>query len=348
LILAYFGLFVGLYLLSRYVMERQPLQNLPKDLLFWALRGGVAGIIAFAVLFVFWPKLHANPFTAVSGSVQDVQNFGWGGMVLMDGHFWAAQDLPIYYLPYWLFRTSPEHLMALVGFGGLLGFLQLYALVRSGARMEPLVWLPRLFIGFAGAFPILYILFKDPVMYDGMRHILFALLPLVALAALALEWLVRQAEVSCSLWIPRILQCAVLLMAALVAYEMWRLHPYQYVYFNKVSGGLPAAYMRDETDYWGLSHKEAGDWLNEYVEAIDPGGERVYKVHQRYSRWMLEAALDPDRFEMWKPREDADFFVSITRFNLHSSYPEAKLLHVVEREGVPLCFLYTFSGDAAE
>ena len=98
--------------------------------------------------------------------------------------------------------------------------------------------------------------------------------------------------------------------------------------------------MRDETDYWGLSHKEAGEWLNEYIETIDPGAEKVYKVHQRYSRWMLEDALDPERFEMWKPREGADFFVSVTRFNLHASYSEAKLLHVVERRGVPLCFIY--------
>jgi hypothetical protein len=57
---------------------------------------------------------------------------------------------------------------------------------------------------------------------------------------------------------------------------------------------------------------------------------------------MLEAALDPMHFEMWQPREGADFFVSITRFNLHNSYPEAELLHVVERQGVPLCFVYSF------
>lgn len=132
----------------------------------------------------------------------------------------------------------------------------------------------------------------------------------------------------------------------IVVAEMISLHPYQYVYFNQVSGGLPAAYARDETDYWGLSHKEAGEWLNEYVEQIAPAGERVFKVHQRYTRSMLKEVLDPDRFEIWQPREGADFFVSITRFNLHSSYPEAKLLHVVERQGVPLCFIYSFSDEA--
>jgi len=51
---------------------------------------------------------------------------------------------------------------------------------------------------------------------------------------------------------------------------------------------------------------------------------------------------------MWQSREGADFFVSITRFNLHSSYPEAELLHIVERQGVPLCFIYSFNSKASK
>jgi hypothetical protein len=46
---------------------------------------------------------------------------------------------------------------------------------------------------------------------------------------------------------------------------------------------------------------------------------------------------------MSKERDGADFFVSVTRFNLHASYPEAELLHVVQRQGVPLCFVFKLS-----
>lgn len=348
LVLAYFALFVGIYLLYKYTAGRGRPAALPREFGLWALRGAVSGVVAFAVLFVFWPKLHAHPFAAVGSSVQDAQSFGWGGMVLMDHHFWEAQDLPVYYLPYWLFRTVPEHLLLLAGLGGLVGALSLYALVRSGQRPEPEAWLPRLLLAFAGVFPVAYIVCQDPVMYDGMRHILFAVVPLVALAALALEWCLRRAAAGPIRWLPGAIQGVALFAAAIVAYEMLRLHPYQYVYFNKMSGGLPAAYMRDETDYWGLSHKEAGEWLNDYIKTIDPDGDKVYKVHQRYSRWMLKEALDPERFEMWQPREGADFFVSVTRFNLHTSYPEAELIHTVERLGTPLCFIYQFNDSLAE
>jgi hypothetical protein len=340
LILAYFALFVGLYLFYKYAVAREPVKRLPGDLGFWALRGAVSGLVAFVILFVFWPKLHVNPFTAISSSVEQAQSFGWGGMVLMDGYFWDSQNLPFYYLPYWLFRTVPEHLLIFIGLGGLLGSLSFYALVRSGQRLAAEVWLPRCLLVFTGVFPIVYIIWKDPVLYDGMRHIIFALLPLVSLAALGLEWCLRRASAGPIRWLPRAIMGVTLFAAAIVAYEMVRLHPYQYVYFNKISGGLPAAYMRDDTDYWGLSHKEAGEWLNAYIESVDPDSGKVYKVHQRYSRWMLREALDPTRFEMSKPREGADFFVSITRFNLHASYPEAELIHIVERLGTPLCFVF--------
>lgn len=350
LILCYFGLFVGLYLIAHYVGTKEPLQTLPKNFLLWAMRGAVAGLIGFAILFIFWPTLHANPFGAVGASVANVQSFGWGGMVLMDGHFWEAQDLPVYYLPYWLIRTTPEHLLLLCGGGMLWVLLRGYRSLRNDEWPPPALAVPHALLLFSGIFPLAYIIWKDPVLYDGMRHILFVLPPLVAFSALIFDRLIRWSERRESRTGKAALIVAGAATAFLVGWNMWSLHPYQYVYFNGLSGGLQGAYNRDETDYWGLSHKEAAEWLNQYIEETDPGGERVYKVHQRYSRWMLKESLNPGRFQMWQPREDADFFVSVTRFNLHTSYPEAKLLHTVEREGVPLCFVFRLpaTGDINE
>ena len=234
-------------------------------------------------------------------------------------------------------------------FGGLLlGGIQLYLSIRGRRVLEPSKFYPRALLLVSGVFPIGYIMWKDPVLYDGLRHVLFALPLLVAVAALTVEWCLRWSEQQASRLLLPVLQFGAVAAVGIVVFDMWRLHPYQYVYFNQISGSLPAAYNRDETDYWGLSHKEAGEWLNQYVATIDPSGERVFKVHQRYSRWMLQEALNPDRFEMWQAREGADFYVSITRFNLHASYPEAELLHVVERQGVPLCFIYKFNDEVVK
>ncbi|NBB80867.1 MAG: hypothetical protein GVY36_15695 [Verrucomicrobia bacterium] len=340
LILVYFGLFVGLYLIVKQCRMRASLRQIPKELAFWGIQGAVAGLIGFGILFIFWPTLHSNPFSAVAGSVETVENFGWAGVVLMDGHFWEAQDLPFYYLPYWFFRTTPEHVLALLLSGLLLGIYRIYVYLRFQQWPESNVILPRLLLVFSFVFPLAYIAWKDPVLYDGLRHVIFVVPPIAAIAALAFEWCLRLCERKQSKLALAALQCGGLVAVGLVSIKLWQLHPYQYVYFNSISGGLPGAYMRDETDYWGLSHKEAGAWLNAYIRKTDPVEERVYRVYQRYSRWMLEEFLDPQRFEMSQSRVGADFFVSVTRFNLHNSYPEAELLHAVERQGVPLCFIY--------
>lgn len=348
LILCYFGLFALIYLIGRTASRGKAgvsWQSLPvwKDLWFWLSRGLVAGLIALTILFVFWPDLHANPFAQAEKSLGTVQGYGWDGKVLMDGYFWDAENLPFYYMPYWLVRTIPETTLVLSLIGLVLLVLALAFFVRHRNWHSVSDHLPVGILCFAALFPLGYIYWIQPTLYDAGRHFLFLVPPLVCLAALTLEWISRLLEGGGRFRT----RTAALILAGLsicpVLLTMWRLHPYQYVYFNSISGGLPAAYMRDETDYWGLSHKEAGEWLNDYVEQIDPDGDRVYKVHQRYTRWMLKESLNPDRFEMWQPRENADFFVSVTRFNLHTSYPEAQLLHVVQREGVPLCLIYSFS-----
>jgi hypothetical protein len=346
LILCYFGLFICLHFLMKNLQARQSGSTLKRgdlqvDLIYWGQRGLLAGLIASVILFIFWPALHTNPFESASQAVATVSRYGWDGMVLMDGMFWKAIDLPIYYVPYWILVTLPEHILILLVCFVALGGCSIYGIIRKGSSLPGNV-LGIVLVTFSSAFPVIYLLAKDPVLYDGARHFLFAIAPLACVSALALEKALRLCPTA---WIRRSIVCVVLLGVTLTAAEMVRLHPYQYVYFNYVSGGLEAAYNRDETDYWGLSHKEAGEWLNDYAREIDPGGERIFKVHQRYTRWMLKEALDPEHFKMWQPREGADFFVSITRFNMHLSYPEATLLHVVEREGVPLCFVYAFEGS---
>ncbi|CAA6691132.1 MULTISPECIES: glycosyltransferase family 39 protein [unclassified Lentimonas] len=348
LVLCYFGLFIALFLIAKYggaAVRGQAIdvREVLSDVGVWALRGAVSGGGALAVLLIFWPTLHVNPFAGAGNALETVQSYGWGGRVLMDGHFWDAQDLPIYYIPYWLMLTVPVSLQLLFLTAIVLGVSRLVSYARGAGWPSAAALLSRAVPVFAVLFPLAYLLYKDPTLYDGMRHYLFILPPMACVCALALEWLIRKASQSGKRYLALVLQGGVGVAVLFVVADMVALHPYQYLYFNRMSGGLPAAYTRDETDYWGLSHKEAAEWLNEYVETLDPGGRRIFKVHLRYSRWMLQEHLNPERFEMSKERDGADFFVSVTRFNLHQAYPEAEVLHVVERQGVPLCFVFKLS-----
>lgn|GEM_PF-2152675 len=97
-------------------------------------------------------------------------------------------DLPHSYVPYWMWRTIPEHVLLLFGIALIAG---LYGLIRNRKNLAPRILAAALLL-FSSVFPVLYILWRDPVLYDGMRHTLFVLPPLVCVAALGLEWGLRQ------------------------------------------------------------------------------------------------------------------------------------------------------------
>ncbi len=331
LILVYFGLFVGVYLLIQYAQLGWDLKTLKRELWRWILRGASSGLLALVVLFIFWPTLHTNTFSGVTESASEVQSYSWEAPVLMDGTSYLSTELPRTYLPYWILRTIPEHILLLLAVSFACGLWHL----RTSRDQWRSILAPALVL-FSALFPLLYIVVSSPVLYDGMRHALFILPPLVCVAALSLEWCLRRLSV----FRVALLQTMIAIAVGLTLLQMVSLHPYQYIYFNQMTGGLRAAYLQDETDYWGLSHKEAAEWLSAHVD-----DSRVYKVHQRYSRYMLLEHVDPQRFELTPDAQGADFFVAITRFGFYDDYPQAKLLHVVERQGVPLCFIFALSDE---
>ncbi len=257
----------------------------------------------------------------------------------MDGQFWKASDLPSDYVANWLLRTTPEHILVLLVVGVCVCLIAVNRMIRE-RRIDCLSrLLPLAVLGFSFVFPIVYIILKEPVLYDGMRHFLFVVPPAVCLSALTVESVLRYLNHRWRL----VAQVSLMMVLLTVLLDMWRLHPYQYIYFNSLSGGLKSAYLRDETDYWGLSHKEAGDWLNAYVATLESENSEAYTVHQKYSSWMLRAALDEDRFNVSLSPKGADFYVAITRMNFHARYPQLPILHVVQRDGVPLCYIFGMS-----
>src|SRR5690606_37155353 len=101
--------------------------------------------------------------------------------------------------------------------------------------------------------PPLYAIAKRSPLYDGLRHFLF-LVPIFAIVAgVALTKLTR-------LVAARSKPAAFGSQALVAAYgvrmivSMIHLHPQQYLGFNGFIGGLPGAYLRYSTDYYGNTY----------------------------------------------------------------------------------------------
>jgi len=288
----------------------------------WKLLKELAGIflVANALMFATWPYLRRDPFHHLADILALSRNFRWENPVLFFGHEILAPNLPLSYLPVWLLITTP--LFILFFLGGAWFFLK-------GKNKN------RLLILMAAALGVNLALYGAlrPVVYDGLRHFLFLLPPLTLLAAMAaLEFTLAYRASRTGILVTAL--CLLDVFAVLSHFV--NLHPYEYLYFNELTGGLKGAEGKFETDYWGASFKEAVDWM-EANETKDL--QRTYRVALSGNSYQLLTYATPNLTWVEKP-EEADYYLATTRDNKHKLVDPSKAVHVVEREKVPLCYVF--------
>ena len=188
------------------------------------------------------------------------------------------------------------------------------------------------------AVPVASVLWSHPILYDGIRHVLFVIPPLAVLAGVTVASFVAWARPR---WARVAVAAALTASVVVTAADMWRLHPYESVYFNRsVAGGLHGAFGRFETDYWGQSYKEGVEWLAANYERAKPGRTRVANCNTPFlTGYYLEQSADRRaRFESVGLDEAPDVVLATTRW----SCPEkiaGRVLHVVTRADTPLCYV---------
>jgi hypothetical protein len=294
-------------------------------------RLGCACVLAWLLMISAWPWAQLAPFTRPFRAASEAAHFGWAGKMLFAGRVVSALDLPRTYLPTWFAITMPEtYLVALA-----------CALLAAVAALRKRAFELRWAFGVAvlAAFvlvPFAAVLVQRPVLYDAQRHFLFVMPPLAALAGIALSrfW----DETSIDRHLRSSMAVALLVLASLTLYDMARLHPYEYVFFNRSFGGLPAAAGRYETDYWGASYREGLNWLVRWLgqnprPRVRVAGCRFNNQLRYYVRQSPEAAA---RIEIVE-RKRAEFFLATTRYNCHKTPGE--VVHTVDRQGVALLYV---------
>jgi len=291
----------------------------------WAKKGGEWSgtlVLSQAVLAVLWPFIGMDYFRALPEVLALSAKFPPRFEFLYQGAMEGSTTYPWHYLPVTLGVTTPLFLLVLAGAS--------FFLSRPWAK-RPLFTLT------AGALLLnllLYFLLR-PALYDGLRHFLF-LLPLVAvLAAMGLlDFWTWKGEAL------RTARKAILAMTVLgMAGTLWamaKLHPYEYIYHNELAGGTKGAYGRYETDYWVAGMREAVEWLKK-TEIKDP--QRTYRVLAHGKPFQSEHWFLPNMRRV-KEGEAADYSLIMTRAGIGPALGERdKIIHRVERDGVPLVFV---------
>ena len=163
--------------------------------------------------------------------------------------------------------------------GGLVRLLALpFAsgkLARSGAIFDGTALPDIAILVFVIVFPLFCQIVGRGPSFTGMRHFLFVVPPITALAGIGIHAGLRLVEAR-----GRALGMAAL--AAVIWPAFWvdatalvRLHPYEYLFYNSVVGGLPGASRRYETDYWVNIMPAAVKDLEAYLDEKDRQAGRL-------------------------------------------------------------------------
>ena len=117
-----------------------------------------------------------------------------------------------------------------------------------------------------------------------------------------------------------------------------QLHPYEYLFYNSLVGGLPGAARRYETDYWVNIMPAAVKDLETYLDEKDR--QAAGSCRQHYTVGVCGERVsfenEADRRLQWTPDWDhADFFIAPTHMNCDQVL-RGKIVNVIERVGVQI------------
>jgi hypothetical protein len=330
----YFGLAALIYMLAPvWVSEDSPGAR-PPGRRFVQLTVSAFGafVVSHIVMLFFWPWAQINPLLRPIEAVSVVSNFGCHAKVLLGGEYFRAHMVPWNYLPEYFLIKMPELVLAGIGLGAILAGRYL---LKGKPENWKLKTFPYFLLVFSVLFPFAYVILKKSTLYDGIRHFLFIVPVLCVISGIAISEFID--IVNNKIKLNRIAWLLILVLVFLPqGYVTVKLHPYQYIYYNSLVGGLPGAEGDYETDYYAHSYREAAMLLLGHLRRTEGHSfeMKIYRVKIEGPNFPATYYL-PENVNAVKNITLADYLISFTRWDKHKGTHGIPIA-TVSRCGVPL------------
>jgi hypothetical protein len=229
---------------------RLPEDDSERQRFLFKLYGGlfITLVVSYIAGLVNWPYGLQAPIRHPLESLRQMTHYIVSIRQLFEGELYWSEFLPRYYAPKYFLMVTPAIILA--------GIPLCWPIIR---KKGVLIFSLLLFSAF---FPLFWVVLVHSNLYGNIRHLLFIYPFLVVLSASG--WIL----VFQKLRHPRYRLVLPLLLGAGLSgplLHIIRNHPVEYVYFNKISGGIANAYHRYETDYYFHSLGPAVRWLEKEV-----------------------------------------------------------------------------------
>jgi len=292
---------------------------------------GVMSIAALVLSIVLWPYALQNPFTNIIKSYRIMADYPETFRQIFEGRVVWSDFMPWYYLIKSMVITIPVIVLS-----GLLVFTILFKKILSNGKA-----LLYGFLIFTILFPVLFVILKKPNIYSSWRQFLFLYPGIILLASIGFSSLFEIFRKQYLRWIT----LAILVLVSIHPLKFMLLyHPYEYMYYNQLVGGLKGAFGNYETDYYYVSQTEASEWLIEYLKHKDIKGP--LKVKATYSvKWQFRNyPWIETSFFRYEERSQSDWDYAIVANRYVSPYqlknkvwPPGNAIHVIYVDKIPVC-----------
>ncbi len=297
------------------------------------LRALPALVLAYLIMIAAWPWAWLAPLNPVR-AIFAFAHFHYTIRTLAFGEIYEMAAVPRWYVPAYLAIKLPLTIL-----GG--AFIALIATALA-ARRDGILRSARqreiTLLAFIAVFPVLCQVIGHGPAFTGMRHFLFVVPPLAALAGIGLDAMLTTLETRSRLVAASAL-VGVTAAFVLNAVTLVRLHPYEYVFFNPLVSGLEGASRRFDMDYWVNVMPEAVVKLETFLN------QRERNTSIPRSRYSVAVCGERESFEketkenprlLWaEDWDEADFFIAPTQMDCDRSLL-GETIATIERFGVPI------------
>ncbi len=324
----YLGFFVFLKLMIDWMNSGRldPKTAAEKILLY----SGIA-LAGYFLALTTWPYALQNPIANVWKSYQVMTHFPTTVRQIFEGKFDWSDFHPWYYLPKYMAVTIP-----LVIGAGLIIF---FSTLRKGYSNPQKVQLA--LIGFTVVFPLIFVIVKGSNLYGSWRHFLFVYPGIVLISALGFNAIFKRFQ-------HKLIRGGAILVLLVLSIHpvkfMAANHPYYYLYYNQLTGGLKGAYGNFETDYYYHTMREGAEWLQKYLQN-KPNKDTIRIGSNFPVQWYFrnEKAIKLVYFPYqsrsqfnWDYAIVANSYISPSLLT-KKTWPPANTIHTIFADGVPVC-----------
>lgn len=214
-------------------------------------------LLAWLAGLVNWPYGLRNPVRHSLESLNQMTHYMITIRQLFEGKLKWSESLPWYYAPKYFLLITPAIILA--------GIPLFWPVIKKqGIVLFSLL----LFCAF---FPLFWVIVQHSNLYGNIRHLLFIYPFLVILSACG--WALFHEHMKKRLY--RLVAEGILILGLLgPLLHIIKNHPVEYVFFNRLSGGVKHAYQLYETDYYFHSLGPAASWLEKEILS-KPGADTL-------------------------------------------------------------------------